>query len=327
VINLPEISGLAETGYVTSDEVLELENLPPSVIVLGGGPTACELAQYLQRLGVAVTMLQRSPTLLSREDPDVGVALAHALVDEGMEIRMGVKLLNAEKSGGRKRVNFEVDGASGTAEADEIFVALGRRANVDGIGLAAAGIQYDYRGIHVDEHLRTTNPDVYAAGDVLENSTQLVHVAVNEGQTAARNALSNARLTIDYDLHGARAVFTDPQVAIAGLTERECNQRALPHEVAKYPFEELGKAIAIGATKGFVKMLAAPDGTILGVGIVGAEAADFIHESIALLYFKANIRDVLEMPHLHPTLAEILTYPAEELCECLEHEEHALVKP
>jgi pyruvate/2-oxoglutarate dehydrogenase complex dihydrolipoamide dehydrogenase (E3) component len=327
VINIPEIPGLSDTGYVTSDEILEMDSLPESVVVLGGGLVSCELAQYLARLGVKVTMLQRSLSLLSGEDPDVGFELQRALVDEGLEIRTGVKLLSASKEHGRKRVHFESDGTAGTAEGDEIFVALGRRANVDGLELAAAGIEHDRRGIHVDPFLRTTNPDVYAAGDVIKDSTQLVHVAVNEGQTAARNALSGTHLKVDYALHGARAVFTDPQVAVAGLTERECKQRAIPYTVARFPFDDLGKAIAIGATKGFVKMLAAPDGTILGVAIVGAEASDLIHESIALLYFKANVRDVMAMPHLHPTLAEILTYPAEELCECLEHEEHALVKP
>jgi len=326
-INVPEIPGLAETGYVTSDDVLEMDALPRSMAVLGGGPTACELAQYLQRLGVQVTMLQRSVTLLSGEDPEVGFVLRRALVDEGMTIRTGVKLLSVSSAAGRKRVEFESDGATGAVEADEIFVALGRRANVEGLNLEAAGIKCDRRGIVVNDHLQTTNPDVYAAGDVIENSTQLVHVAVNEGQTAARNAFGDRPLSIQYDLHGSRAVFTDPQVAIAGLTERECKERALPYSAAEFPFDDLGKAIAIGATKGFVKMLAAPDGTVLGVAIVGVEASDLIHESIALLYFKANVRDVMSMPHLHPTLAEILTYPAEELCERLEHEEHALVKP
>ena len=116
---------------------------------------------------------------------------------------------------------------------------------------------------------------------------------MNEGQTAARNAFGDRPASIQYDLHGARAVFTDPQVAIAGLTERECKERAALYSAAHFPFDDLGKAIAVGATKGFVKMLAAPDGTILGVAIVGAEAADLIHESIALLYFRANVRDVM----------------------------------
>ncbi|HKW45087.1 MAG TPA: FAD-dependent oxidoreductase [Candidatus Eremiobacteraceae bacterium] len=327
VINIPQIPGLVETGFLTSDDVLDLDVLPRSVIVLGGGLIACELAQYLQRVGVEVTLLQRGLSLLSREDPDVGFALQRALVDEGTEIRTGVKLIGISIPGGRKRVQFDSGGDRAMVEADEIFVALGRRANVDGLELASAGVRFDRRGVHVDASLRTTNPNIYAAGDVVEDSTQLVHVAVNEGQTAARNAFSDVQQSIDYELHGARAVFTDPQVAVAGLTERECKERSLRYAVARFPFDDLGKAIAIGETKGFVKMLAAPDGTILGVAIVGAEASDLIHESIALLYFKANVRDVMRMPHLHPTLAEILTYPAEELCERLEHEQHALVQP
>jgi pyruvate/2-oxoglutarate dehydrogenase complex dihydrolipoamide dehydrogenase (E3) component len=175
--------------------------------------------------------------------------------------------------------------------------------------------------------LRTTNPDIYAAGDVLHDSTQLVHVAVYEGQLATRNAFGLPIESVDYRLQGARAIFTDPQVAVAGLTERECIAEGIEYNKATFPFDDLGKAISTNLTEGFIKMLARSDGTILGVAIVGAEAADMIHEAIALLYFKANVRDVMLMPHLHPTLAEIITYPAEELSERLEHEKRALVTP
>ncbi|HLJ83026.1 MAG TPA: dihydrolipoyl dehydrogenase [Candidatus Eremiobacteraceae bacterium] len=327
VTHVPSIPGLEAAGYVTSDEVLELDRLPESVIVLGGGAVACELAQYLRRLGCQVTMLQRSRTLLSREDGDIGATLRNALESEGMNIATGTLLESVEITRSGKKVWYEVDGRRESAEGGEIFVALGRRANTGGLGLEAAQVEYESGGIKVDAHLQTSNPIIYAAGDVIFDSTQLVHVAVNEGQTAARNALSDEGLTIDYDLYGARAVFTDPQVAVAGLSEAECTRRGADFVSASFPFDDLGKAIAIGATKGFIKMLAAPDGTILGVGIIGAEASDLIHEAIALLHFKANVRDVMQMPHLHPTLAEIFTYPAETLCERLEHERHVLVRP
>jgi pyruvate/2-oxoglutarate dehydrogenase complex dihydrolipoamide dehydrogenase (E3) component len=327
VINIPPIPGLEAAGYVTSDEVLEFDRLPESVIVLGGGTIACELAQYLRRLGCRVTMLQRSRTVLSGEDGDIGATLHNALESEDVKIVTGTTLQSAEVTQSGKRVWFEADGQRKSVEGGEIFVALGRRANTDGLGLGAAKVEYEPKGIKVDAQLRTSNPLIYAAGDVILNSTQLVHVAVNEGQTAARNALADEGLTIDYDLYGARAVFTDPQVAVAGLTEAECTRRGIAFVSASFPFDDLGKAIVIGATKGFIKMLAAPDGTILGVGIIGPEASDLIHEAIALLYFKANVRDVMQMPHLHPTLAEIFTYPAETLCERLEHERHVLVRP
>jgi pyruvate/2-oxoglutarate dehydrogenase complex dihydrolipoamide dehydrogenase (E3) component len=326
-ITVPVVQGLAESGYVTSDDVLELDVLPESVVVLGGGPTACELSQYLARLGVTTTLLQRSRTLLSDEDPDVSEALRAGLERDGITVMTDTKLLKVEKAANGKIVRYEHAGHPRAIEAQEIFAAHGRIANVEGLDLAAAGVDYDRKGVKVDEYLRTSNPDIFAAGDVVYDSTQLVHVAVYEGQLAARNAFGATREKTDYRLQGARAVFTDPQIAVAGLTERECGAQGIYCAVATYPFNDLGKAIAADLTDGFIKMLAARDGALLGVTIVGAEAADFIHEAIALLYFKANVRDIMLMPHLHPTLAEIITYPAEELLERLENEKRALVSP
>lgn len=326
-IAVPAIAGLGETGFVTSDEVLAFDTLPPSVVVLGGGTIACELAQYLVRLGVETTIVQRSATLLSDEDPDVAASLRMYLERDGISVATGTKILAVERVGDQKRVHYERDGKANVAQGNEIFLAFGRLANIGGLDLEKAGVDASELGIKVDRFLRTTNPDVFAAGDVVFDSSQLVHVAVHEGELAARNALGSSLKSVDYPLQRARAVFTDPQVAVAGLTERECKTNGVAYSAASFPFDDLGKAIATNLTDGFVKMLAAPDGAILGVAIVGAEASNFIHEAIALLYFKANIRDVLMMPHLHPTLAEIITYPAEELCERLEHEKRVLVTP
>lgn len=326
VINVPDIPGLRETGYVDSDDVLEMERLPESFVTLGGGPTACELSQYLHRMGCSVSMVQRSRWLLSREDEDVGESLGGALERDGLHLTTGAIIKRVERAGARKRVVAQRGPQEIVIEADEIFMALGRRPNVDGYALEAAGIAYDRNGIKVNEFLQTSNPDIYAAGDVT-GSYELVHVAVYEGQLAAHNAIDPTQRQASYGLQRARAVFTDPQVAIAGVTERECVERGIEHAIATYPFDDLGKAISANLTEGFIKMIAAPDGRMLGVTIVGAEAADLIHEAIALLYFKANCHDVMEMPHLHPTLAEIITYPAEELCERLECVKHVLVQP
>lgn len=326
VINEATLPGLAETGYIDSDDLLDLEALPHSVIVLGGGATACELAQYLVRMGVDTTILQRSAQILSSEDGDVAAALQRALEADGIRVFTQTRLLRAEKTATGKRVVAEFGGAEIAFDAQEIFFALGRRPNVDGFGFEAADIAYDRAGVKVDGHLQTSNPDIYAAGDVT-GMWELVHVAVYGGQLAAQNAFAMTRKLADLDLQMTRAVFTDPQVAIAGLSERQCVERGITYAKATFPFDDLGKAITAELTEGFVKMLAAPDGRILGVAIVGAEAGDLIHEAIALIYFKANIRDVLEMPHLHPTLAEIMTYPAEELMEELKHKKHVLVTP
>ena len=326
VIAQRDIPGLAETGFVTSDDILEMEKLPGSFAVLGGGTVACELAQYLVRMGCRVTMLQRSKNILSREDADVGESLAAALIEDGIELLTGTTLTRVERIGEKKRVSATHAGNDIAIECDEIFLALGRRPNVEGFGFEAAGIEYGTNGVRVNEYLQTSNPDVFAAGDVT-GELELVHVAVYEGQLAARNALGAAPKAAHYELQRARAVFTDPQVAIAGLTERECRERGLTFALASYPFNDLGKAIVADVMRGFIKMLCAPDGRLLGVTIVGAEASDLIHEAIALLYFKANVRDIMQMPHLHPTLAEIITYPAEELSERLERELHVLVRP
>jgi pyruvate/2-oxoglutarate dehydrogenase complex dihydrolipoamide dehydrogenase (E3) component len=325
-IDVPDLAGLAQTGFITSDDVLELERLPRRVITLGGGPTACELSQYLARLGCEVTMVQRSARLLSGEDSDVGEALQLSLEKEGITVLTGTKLSSVERTSSGKSVRFKMGDRIEERTGDEIFLALGRSAVVQGFGFESAGVAYDAVGVKVDRFLRTTNPDIYAAGDC-NGLNQLVHVAVYEGQLAAKNALCDDARAADYSLQYARAVFTDPQVAVAGFTERECSELGVAYSKASYPFSDLGKGIAANLTEGFVKLLAAADGRLLGVAMVGAEAADMIHEAIALLYFKANVRDILEMPHLHPTLAEIITYPAEELCERLARETHVLVRP
>jgi pyruvate/2-oxoglutarate dehydrogenase complex dihydrolipoamide dehydrogenase (E3) component len=326
IIDVPDIPGLRETGFVNSDEVLELERLPKSFVTLGGGPTACELSQYLNRMGCSVRMLQRSRWLLSLEDQDVGESLGAALQRDGIQLTTGITFKRVERAGSRKRVVAQRGPEEVIVEADEIFMALGRRPHVDGFGLEAAGVAYDRHGVKINEFLQTSNPNIYAAGDVT-GSYELVHLAVYEGQLAAHNAFEQTPRPAKYELQHARAVFTDPQVAVAGVTERECIERGIEHAVATYPFDDLGKAISANLMEGFIKMIAAPDGRILGVAIVGAEAADLIHEAIALLYFGANVRDVMEMPHLHPTLAEIITYPAEALCERLECVKHVLVRP
>jgi pyruvate/2-oxoglutarate dehydrogenase complex dihydrolipoamide dehydrogenase (E3) component len=327
VVSVPAIPGLDETGYVTSDDVLEFDALPKSVVILGGGTNACELGQYLVRLGVRTTMVQRSKAILSSEDEDVSAAARRFLEEDGITVITGATVRSVSKAASGKRVQIESDGRQQILEADEIFAALGRRADVAGLELERAGVRHDQGGIEIDAYLRTSNPNIFAVGDVVRHSAQLVHVAVHEGELAARNALCAEPKPIDTRLAQSRAIFTDPQVAVTGLTERECKQRNVAYTAARFPFDDLGKAISIGETKGFVKMLAAPDGTILGVAVVGPEASDLIHEAIALVYFRANVRDVMAMAHLHPTLSEIFTYPAEELCECLEHETRALVTP
>ncbi len=310
----PAVPGLAEAGYLDSDAMLDLEQVPKSVIVLGGGYVGSELGQFLARMGTETTFLIRAKHLLSGEDADVGESLTMYFRQEGIDVRAGVVLSHVETSGARKRVYYMHDGERRSVEADEIFHALGRVPNVAGLDLEKAGVEcHTITGITTGPDLRTCVPHIFAVGDVAGHFP-LVHVAIYQGELAARNALTGGKEPADYSLQKTHTIFTDPQVAIAGRTEKELQAAGIAYRTSSYPFSDHGKAIAIGKTKGFVKMMAAPrDGRILGAAIVGAEASDLIHEVLVALYYGATVADFVRIPHLHPTLAEILTYPAEDL--------------
>jgi pyruvate/2-oxoglutarate dehydrogenase complex dihydrolipoamide dehydrogenase (E3) component len=313
----PAVPGLAEAGYLDSDEALDLEAPPKSMIVLGGGYVAAELGQFFHRVGVETTMVLRAAHLLSGEDHDVGNALTEYLREEGIRIETSASARHVSvREDGMKVVHFVRDGAEHTVAAEQIFYALGRLPNVDGMGLERAGVAYhEITGIAVDETLRTSNPDIFAVGDVTGMYT-LVHVAIQQGEIAGRNAATGARERADYRLTKTHTVFTDPQVAIVGETERGLQAAGIPYLSASYPFNDHGKAVALGRTKGFVKMLASPsDGTILGAAIIGPEASDLIEPLIVAMAFGSTVEQYARIPHLHPTLVEILTYPAEELAE------------
>jgi pyruvate/2-oxoglutarate dehydrogenase complex dihydrolipoamide dehydrogenase (E3) component len=311
-IKPPAIPGLSEVAFRTSDDFLEISEPAESIIVLGGGPVGCEFAQYLARLGVRVTLLQQHTTLLMKEDPDIGQALQRGLEKDGVRVVTGAQVLNVRSRGGRRQAEVERDGERFQVEAAEILLASGRQPNVDTFALEKADIRYAQSGIEVDDYLQTTNANVYAAGDVLGRRC-LLHLAVHQGRLAVKNAFGAVKQRMNYDLQSARSVFTDPEVAVAGLSELDCRARGIAYHAAQHPFEEHGKAITANEEEGFVKMLAAPDGRILGLTFVGAGASDLIHEAVSLLYFRASVEDVLAMPHLHPTMAEIITYPAEKL--------------
>jgi pyruvate/2-oxoglutarate dehydrogenase complex dihydrolipoamide dehydrogenase (E3) component len=311
------VPGLVEAGFIDSDAALDLESPPRSLIVLGGGYVCSELGQFFHRAGVPVTMVLRSKHLLSGEDTDVGTGLTEYLREEGMRIETSAQVQRVTvRDDGMKVVHFLRAGVEETVAAHEIFYGLGRVPSVDGLDLEAAGVRYhDVTGISVDETMRTSNPDIFAVGDVT-GQYLLVHVAIQQGEIAGRNAATGARERVDYRLSKTHTVFTDPQVAVVGETERELQAAGTPYITASYPFEDHGKAVALDKTKGFVKMMASPhDGRILGAAILGPEASDLIEPLIVAMAYGATVADYARIPHLHPTLVEILTYPAEELAD------------
>ena len=308
------IPGLEEAGYLTSDEALELHTLPESMVVLGGGPVALELAQFFSRIGVTVTLLQRSAHILSQTDTDLVVPIETHLQAEGMTLYTGTQIQQIKAAGGQHTIHFLHQAQPRHITATSILQALGRRPNIDGLNLEAAQVATHRGSIQVTMDMRTSQPNIFAVGDV-NGLHEIVHIAIEQGEIAGWNAAHPDRPPKHYDDRlNTQVVFTDPQVASVGLSERECLDRQLPYLVASYPFNDHGKSLCLGETFGHVKVLCHPQsGEILGGHIVGPEASELIHELIAIMHFHGTVHDLLRIPHYHPTLAEILTYPAEEL--------------
>jgi pyruvate/2-oxoglutarate dehydrogenase complex dihydrolipoamide dehydrogenase (E3) component len=316
-VYVPDIPGLSGQSCWTSDEALSSDTPPQRLVVIGGGVIACELGQHFARLGVQVTILERGPHLLRRHDPEFGRALGGYFEEEGITLHTNVTFHEVTRHGRSKMVVISVDdqnlgGRRLSVHGDEILIATGRTANIDGLDLAAAGVTGGAQGILVDGYLRTTHPDIYAAGDVT-GTFQLTHVAVRQGEIAARNALDGPVETADYRIV-PDVIFSDPPFARVGLSETDAARAGQPVLTAGYPYDDLGKAICTGQTKGFMKMLADPvSGEILGVALLGASAPELIHEAVVAMHYRATVAALAQIPHFHPTLSEIFTYPAEEL--------------
>jgi pyruvate/2-oxoglutarate dehydrogenase complex dihydrolipoamide dehydrogenase (E3) component len=313
VISPPPLPQLARAGYITSDHALSLKKLPKSLIVLGGGAVAAELAQFLARFDVPVTMIQRSEHILQEFDTDAARVVETVFRREGITLFTGTRLLDAWREGKRKVVAFEHNRKTMRAEAEEILLALGRAPNTSRLALENAGVQTENERIITSARMQTSAPHIYAAGDCT-GPHDIVHLAVQQGETAARNLASPRRpRTLDYRLL-TNIVFTDPQVATVGLTEKTAAAQKTSVLVASHPFNDHGKSLIMEAKDGFVKLLANPkSGEILGGGCVGPVAGELIHEITAAMANRMTVAQLAAMPHYHPTLAEIWTYPAEAL--------------
>ena len=311
------IPGLEEVGYITSDEALELRTIPPSLIVLGGGPVAMELAQFFSRIGSTVTLLQRSRHIFSQSDEDLARPIESRLKEEGMTLYTGTTLHKFTQDGKMKVAHFTHEGYEKTVSAEMVLQALGRHPNIEGLNLTAAKVETHNGKIMVGDTMRTNQPHIFAVGDV-NGLHEIVHIAIQQGEIAGWNAVHPDKVLLRHydDRLKAQVVFTDPQMASVGLSERECREQDLPYLVSTYPFNDHGKSMCLGETYGHIKLICTPDtGKILGAHIVGPEASEIIHELVTAMYFQGTVHDLLRIPHYHPTLAEIITYPAEELAE------------
>ena len=312
------VPGLRETPFWTSDDVLDLDFVPKSVLVLGGGIVACELAQYLRRIGTRVTLIQRSPNILRDHSEEASTVVQQAFVDDGIELFAGTQILSVRSERGGVSVTFQHDGRKVVRRAAHLFNALGREANTAGLGLDAAGVKTRPDGkVIINRWQQTSTPHIYAAGDC-SGPAEIVHVAIAQGELAARHAFKEKRIKpVDFSLL-LNVVFTDPQLATIGALERDLDERGVKYLAASYPFNDHGKSILMEANYGYVKVLAEPErGRILGAEIVGKDAGELIHCFSGPLAMRATVHDMLRAPWYHPTLAEIITYPLEEIAEQL----------
>lgn len=314
---IPEIQGLDGVPYITSDlltadESAELTDLPESLVIIGGGYIALELGQMFHRFGSEVTVLERDKQLLAHGyEPEVGQEIGRVFESEGIRVVTQAKIRRARQGNGRSVVTASVNGREGEFRSERLLVATGRRPNSDQIAIERAGVRTNGNGeVIVDENLRTNVPHIFAAGDVIGRGTKsqmATPVGSHDGGIAAHNALSEDEpLRVNHRVI-PRAIFTDPQVSIVGLTEEQAIAEGHPCWCNTVPMSLVPRAGAIRDTRGIIKMVA-NDKTeeVLGVSMVGPNAGEVIHEAAMGLRFRARIRDFIDLLHVYPTMAEAL---------------------
>ncbi|MCS5576481.1 MAG: FAD-dependent oxidoreductase [Alteromonas macleodii] len=311
---IPELPGIEQSGYVTSDTLwtkfAELEDAPKRLIVLGGGPIGCELAQAFSRLGSDVTQVERAPRLMGREDADVAEYAESVLRESGVNVLTSHDALRFEQQNGEKVLVVAKEGVESTIAYDEVIVAVGRKARLHGFGLEDLGIQFD-RTIETDEYLQTLMPNIFAAGDVV-GPYQFTHVAAHQAWYAAVNALFGTfkKFKVDYRVI-PWTTFIDPEVARVGINERDAAEQDIDVEVTRYEFAELDRAVAESARKGFIKVLTPPGkDKILGVTIVSEHAGDLLAEFVIAMKHDLGLNKILGTIHAYPTWAEGAKYAA-----------------
>ncbi|MBP7080266.1 MAG: FAD-dependent oxidoreductase [Rhodocyclaceae bacterium] len=307
---VPPIPGLAEQGYLTSDNVWELRVLPKRLVVLGGGPIGCELTQAFARLGAQVTQVEMLPRLMIREDPEVSVMVAERFAAEGIKVLLEHKASACMMDEGEKIMLAEYKGAQVKIPYDAVLVAVGRVANLKGYGLEELGIEAQ-RTVATNEFLQTKYPNIYAAGDVA-GPFQFTHTAAHQAWYAAVNALFDPfkKFRTDYSVI-PWATFIEPEVARVGLNETDAKAAGVAYEVSVYGIDDLDRAIADSEAHGFVKVLTVPGkDKILGVTIVGEHAGDLIAEYILAMRHGIGLNKMLGTIHIYPTLAEANKYAA-----------------
>jgi pyruvate/2-oxoglutarate dehydrogenase complex dihydrolipoamide dehydrogenase (E3) component len=309
---VPPVPGIESTGYLTSDTLWSLRELPARLLVLGGGPIGCELAQCFARFGSRVTQVEMLPRLLIREDPEISGMVARRFRGEGVAVLIGHRAKAFRSENGEKVLIAERAGTEVRIAYDQLLVAAGRRAHTRGYGLEELGIPLTgAHTVETNEYLQTVYPNIYACGDVA-GPYQFTHTASHQAWYAAVNALFGTvkRFRADYSVI-PWATFTDPEVARVGLNETEAKEKNVPYEVTTYGLEDLDRAIADGEARGIVKVLTVPGkDRILGATIAGEHAGELIIEFISAMKHGVGLNRLLGTIHIYPTFAEANKYAA-----------------
>jgi mercuric reductase len=308
---VPPIPGLAEVDYLTSSSALSLTDLPNSLVVIGAGYVALELGQLFRHLGSKVTLMQRSPRILKSYDPEIADAVAGALTEQGIEIVTGVQFERVEQADGIVRVHVTVAGVARAVEGERLLVATGRAPNTQELDLDRVDVALGAQGeIRVNEYLQTSNPNVYAAGDVTL-APQFVYVAAHQGALAAENALEGNRRAVDLSaLPGV--TFTNPAIATVGLTEAQAMEKGYEVKTSVLPASNVPRAIVNRDTHGVFKLVAdASTDQILGVHVVAENAGDVIYAGVLAVKFHLTVPDLVESFAPYLTMAEGLKLAAQ----------------
>jgi dihydrolipoamide dehydrogenase len=311
---VPPIPGLDQVDPLTSDNLWSLTEYPKSLLIMGAGPIGCELAQSFQRLGVDVTLVDMAKRLMPREDGDVSEYMLDRFQEEGVRVLLNQQIVGFEKTTTGASVSLRNGSGQQTVECDRVLVAVGRKANTEGFGLESLGIETTPQGmIVVDEYLRTRFPNIYACGDVA-GPYQFTHTAAHQAWYASVNALFGKfkKFRVDYKVI-PWATFTDPEVARVGLSELEAQEKGMEYDLTRYGIDDLDRAIADNAAKGFVKVLTVKGSDrILGCTIVGAQAGELITEFVSAMKHNIGLNKILGTIHIYPTMSEANKYVAGE---------------
>jgi pyruvate/2-oxoglutarate dehydrogenase complex dihydrolipoamide dehydrogenase (E3) component len=303
---IPPIRGLDQVSYLTNSSMMDVDFLPPHLIVLGGSYVGLEFAQTYRRFGSAVTVVERAPHLIGREDEDVSRAVAEILKDENIDVRVNSKVIAVGKHGNDIAVTIENEGAETQIIGSHLLLAIGRRPNTDDLGLDKAGVATDSRGyIEVDDQLRTNVPGIWALGDC-NGKGAFTHTTWNDFEIVAANLLDNAPRRVS-DRITAYALYTDPPLGRAGMTEAEVRKTGRPALIATMAMEDVSRAFEKGETKGFMKILIDKETKrILGASLLGLSGDEVIHCILDIMYAKAPYTVLQRAVHIHPTVSEFV---------------------